>query len=128
MQEQPAPGNKSKLRAAPRRLLAFAGPDAAPSSYLIKGLLNKRSYALMYGSPGAGKTFAALDMSYHVAAGRPWHGRRVHAGTVLYLPYEGSGGIAQRAVTRHHTGHDTRHGTHHGTSHDTRHPFPARPT
>jgi hypothetical protein len=36
-------------------------------------------------------------MAYHVAAGLPWMGRKVHAGPVLYLAYEGQGGLKKRA-------------------------------
>ena len=42
-------------------------------------------------------TFVALDWGYNVAAGLPWHGRKVHAGPVLYLAYEGAGGLRARA-------------------------------
>ena len=51
----------------------------------------------MYGAPGEGKTFVALDLAYHVAAGKPWMDRKVHAGPVLYLAYEGTGGMRKRA-------------------------------
>jgi hypothetical protein len=64
---------------------------------LVKGLLERRSYAELFGAPGEGKTFVALDMAYHVAAGAAWMGRKVHAGTVLYLAYEGTGGLVKRA-------------------------------
>ena len=65
--------------------------------YLIKGLLSLRSYTVMYGPPGGGKTFVALDIAHHVAAGEEWFGRRVRQGAVLYLAYEGAGGLKNRA-------------------------------
>lgn len=80
-----------------RRLSDFANSEHRGPGYLIKGLLQRRSYAELFGQPGAGKTFVALDAAYHVAAGRPWMGRKVHGGTVLYLAYEGIGGITKRA-------------------------------
>jgi len=43
-------------------------------------------------------TFAALDIAYHVAAGKPWMGRKVHQGTVLYVGFEAYGGLASRAL------------------------------
>jgi hypothetical protein len=95
----------SRTKAGPQRLTEFADPNAPTARYLIKGLLNLQSYALEYGSPGAGKTFVALDMAYHVAAGRPWMGRRTRPGIVLYLPYEGAGGMRKRAqALRQHYG------------------------
>jgi hypothetical protein len=64
--------------------------------YVVKGLLQKHSYAEFYGEPGVGKTFLALDLGYHVAAGKPWMSHRVHQGPVLYLAFEGTGGMAAR--------------------------------
>jgi hypothetical protein len=52
---------------------------------------------VIFGQPGEGKTFVGLDMAYCVAAGRPWMDKKVHAGTVLYLAYEGIGGMKKRA-------------------------------
>jgi hypothetical protein len=42
-------------------------------------------------------TFVALDLAYAVAAGTPWMGCNVYPGPVLYLPYEGRGGMINRA-------------------------------
>lgn len=89
----PAPVVKTKVR----RLSQFANSEHRGPGYLIKGLLQRRSYAELFGQPGAGKTFVALDAAYHVAANRPWMGRKVHGGAVLYLAYEGIGGMTKRA-------------------------------
>jgi hypothetical protein len=80
-----------------QRLADFAASERRGPGYLVKGLLERRSYAELFGAPGEGKTFVALDMAYHVAAGAAWMGRKVHAGTVLYLAYEGTGGLVKRA-------------------------------
>lgn len=95
--EVPPPAPR-RPRAGPMRLadLARQATDGAP--YLVKGLLQQRSHAVLYGAPGQGKTFVALDLAYHVAAGRPWHGHRVAEGCALYLAFEGMGGIARRAA------------------------------
>lgn len=45
---------------------------------------------------GEGKTFTVLDMAMHVAYGRPWHGRDVKQGSVLYVCGEGLSGIKAR--------------------------------
>lgn len=88
---QPAP------RTRVRRLKDFAASEVKGPGYLVKGLLQRRSYAEAFGAPGAGKTFVALDLAYHVAAGLPWMTHKVHAGPVLYLAYEGTGGMVKRA-------------------------------
>lgn len=66
--------------------------------YVVKGLLSRRSYAVLYSDPGAGKSFVALDIAYHVAAGKPWRGHRVTQGPVIFLAFEGSGGLNKRAA------------------------------
>ena len=78
-------------------LTEFANREQKSAGYVIKGLLMRASYASTYGAPGEGKTFVALDQAYHVAAGKPWMDRKVHAGPVLYLAYEGVGGMVKRA-------------------------------
>lgn len=78
-------------------LSAFASQAARTAGYVVKGMLQRRSYAEIYGAPGEGKTFVALDLGYHVAAGKPWMGLKVHAGPVAYLAYEGTGGMVKRA-------------------------------
>ena len=89
----PAPAPRTTVR----RLSQFANSEHRGPGYLVKGLLQRRTYAELYGQPGQGKTFVALDMAYHVAAAKPWLGRKVHAGVVLYLAYEGIGGMVKRA-------------------------------
>lgn len=86
-----------KKRTALMRLDEFAAQDARGAGYVIKGLLQRASYAEIYGAPGEGKTFVTLDMAYNVAAGREWMGHKVHAGPVLYLAFEGRGGLVGRA-------------------------------
>lgn len=81
----------------PRRVKALAGEMGHGRPYLVKGLLQRGSYALLYGAPGEGKTFVAMDIAYHVAAGLEWMGRRTRQGLVLYLAYEGQGGLPGRA-------------------------------
>jgi len=79
------------------RLADFAQGQQQAAGYLVKGLLQRGTYSELFGAPGAGKTFVALDIAYHVAAGLPWMERKVHAGPVLYLAYEGLGGLVKRA-------------------------------
>lgn len=96
---------------AKRRLMRadeLASSKATGAGYLVKGMLERGTYAEIYGAPGEGKTFVALDLSYHVAAGREWFGHKVHAGPVLYLAYEGTGGMRKRvqALLKHYKGTD----------------------
>jgi hypothetical protein len=75
--------------------------------YLIKGWLDAGMISILYGATGASKSFAALDMGWHVGAGKPWNGCEVKRGLVLYIALEGGAGIRKRLVAlrkRHGTG------------------------
>jgi hypothetical protein len=93
-----APAPPKAPRPGPQRLAALASAATGPAPYLIKNLLQRGSHAVLYGAPGEGKTFVALDLAYHVAAGREWQGQRVAQGLALYLAYEGVGGLSRRGA------------------------------
>lgn len=71
------------------------GASAAP---LIKGLLDQGAMTVLYGESNAGKTFVAMDMAFHIAAGLQWAGRRVAQLPVLYIAAEGGQGARKRAA------------------------------
>jgi hypothetical protein len=64
--------------------------------YLVKGWLGSTGLSVMYGESNSGKTFFAIDLGFHVAAGEPWQGRPVKRGRVLLLAAEGAAGIPNR--------------------------------
>jgi predicted ATP-dependent serine protease len=68
-------------------------PDPEP---LIDNVLDKGTVALLYGKWGSLKSFTALDWGASVATGRPWQGRPVEQGNVLYIAAEGAFGIKGR--------------------------------
>jgi RecA-family ATPase len=63
---------------------------------LIEGLLDIGAMSGIVGATGAYKTGQAIDFGGHIALGRPWRGRKVRQGSVLYLAVEGGWGIAER--------------------------------
>ena len=75
-----------------------------PINWRIKGFLEENTTGLLFGDPGSFKSFLALDMAFHVAAGKDWHGQPVAQGPVIYIAGEGHGGLARRfaAWERHH--------------------------
>lgn len=78
---------------------------ALSSRYLIKGVLDAEAMSVVYGPSNSGKTFFALDLAFHVAAGLPWRGLRTASAGVLYLAAEGGRGVANRiAALREETG------------------------
>lgn len=70
--------------------------DAPPA--LIEGLLPAAAVVLLAGEPGVGKSFVALSWAASVAAGAPWCGRAVSAGSgrVAYVLGEGYLRFGQR--------------------------------
>lgn len=66
------------------------------SEYLIKGMLERQSNAVLFGQWNVGKTFVVLDMAACIATGTPWFGKRVRQARVLYLGYEGLRALRKR--------------------------------
>lgn len=64
--------------------------------WLIDGILPKSSMSVLYGSPGLGKTFLALDWALRIGGGLDWLDREVKTGTVLYVYAEGVYGLKNR--------------------------------
>jgi RecA-family ATPase len=67
-----------------------------PLTWLIEQFLQKGSLALMFGEPGTGKTFYALDIACAVALGRDWRGKPTAQGSVAYVAAEDSIGVRNR--------------------------------
>ena len=67
-----------------------------PPTWLIEGLIATDNLAVLYGPPGAGKSFVAQEWALSVAAGRKSLGRQVQQGDVAYVYAEGGGGMPLR--------------------------------
>lgn len=81
------------LRPGPalRDALAVARPPA-----LVPGYLYRDAQHVLFGAPGSYKTFLALDWALHLASGRPWQGRRVQPGGVVFFAGEGTSRLLVR--------------------------------
>lgn len=76
-----------------------------PKQWLIKKTLEPRKLHTLIGESGAGKSFIALDMAWHVAHGIDWNGHSVKAkGDVVYIAGEGAEGVIDRcsALSKHY--------------------------
>lgn len=68
-----------------------------PASWLIQNLVPENGFTALYGMPGSGKSFVALDMAMCVSTGRAWLGRfTTKKSPVVYIAAEGGRGIQQR--------------------------------
>ncbi len=64
--------------------------------WLIRGIIEADTLALLYGQPGAGKSFIALSMAASIACGSDWYDHRVTQGPAVYILGEGGGGVSRR--------------------------------
>lgn len=77
----------------------FNRPDP---KFVIDRHLPEQSVGFLYGDPGTGKSFIALDWALHMAFRRPaWHGDALavkEGGAVIYLAGEGASGFKTRVA------------------------------
>lgn len=79
-----------------KELITGGVPDI---TWLVDSLIVQGSRVLLYGDPGSMKTWLALNLGLHIAAGKPWLGRFSipEAQRVLYLDEEmGESEVARR--------------------------------
>lgn len=67
-----------------------------PPSWQVESIIPNESLVELWGEPGIGKTFVALDIACCIASGRSWHGLTVKQGPVLYAAAEAQAGIGPR--------------------------------
>lgn len=75
--------------------------DLPPMDWVLKNLLPRRGVGQLFGESGAGKSFIALDLVWHLAEGRDWFGWKFKhdpAGLpeIFYLCLEGAEGFRLR--------------------------------
>lgn len=69
-----------------------------PAVALVDGLLYRDTIAMLYGRSGAGKSFFATDLAFHLENDNlsTWHGLQVGTSAFVYVVAEGAGGMAKR--------------------------------
>jgi len=67
-----------------------------PPRWLIRGVLEEGTLAMVFGEPGVGKSFLAVSMACCIATGSNWNDREVKKGMVVYIAGEGHGGLGRR--------------------------------
>ncbi|MGK7754683.1 MULTISPECIES: helicase RepA family protein [unclassified Roseovarius] len=92
-------GRAGDLQAALRPLDSIK--PVLSSRYLVKAWIDRGATSVVYGESNVGKTFFALDLAMHVAAGESWHGAKVPPATdpfgcVVYVAGEGGSGMHNR--------------------------------
>ena len=79
-------------------LLSRNDLDALPPlRWTVRSVLPETGIAAIYGDPGSGKSFLAIDLAAKVSSGLPaWFGRDIVERDVVYVALEGGRGIQQR--------------------------------
>lgn len=67
-----------------------------PPTWLIHEMLVDDGLSVIYGEPGAGKSFVSLDMGLRLSHAMEWHGRVARPTGVLYIAGEGARGLGKR--------------------------------
>jgi AAA domain len=82
--------------------------DLPPPTPLVAGLLFTPGESVWYAQPKLCKTFLTLSLALSVGTGRPFMGRAVTEGPVLYVAAEGVGGLGARVAAwqDYHQAHD----------------------
>lgn len=96
--DEPDSGEPPKKRKGPTLKLWTQSERQAfkPPIEFLEGWLAESKFSYIYGPSTAGKSALVLDMAFHVAAGRPWFGKRVRQRPVLYIGLEGESGVLAR--------------------------------
>ena len=89
---------EGKVEIAPRfRLRVFDQITVGSERvYLVKGIIPRTSFVVVWGPPKCGKSFWIFDLVMHLALGWEYRGRRVQQGAVVYLALEGGQGFIAR--------------------------------
>lgn len=88
-----------KAKNANRFELVQAGSIVVkPPQWLVQGLIEHDSLALVFGDPGCGKSLWSIAIALCIATGTPFFGQAVKQGPVVYIAGEGHQGIGRRLM------------------------------
>lgn len=73
-------------------------------NWIVDDVIPQAELAVIFGAPGSGKTFMALDMAMSIARGIQWEHKDVQQGRIVYLAAEAAYGFKKRlkAYEIHH--------------------------
>lgn len=87
------------LRDMSKKTLCVSVEDflrGSQGTWLVKELLSTGGFTLIYGEPGVGKTFWAIDLVCSVARGVDWRGIPTEKGAGVYIAAEDGTGVRNR--------------------------------
>lgn len=90
----PPPGGKPLLAILDYQAMA----NMPEPEWLVEGIIQKGSTALLFGKSNTFKSFLAIDLALSVDTGLPWHGNAASRGRVLIVATEGANGVGRQRV------------------------------
>lgn len=69
-----------------------------PPSWLVKEYLPNQALVTLYGAPGCGKSFLALDLAMSVTTASEWLDRDAESGGAIYIACEAIAGLPRRVA------------------------------
>jgi hypothetical protein len=94
--ETPFTPEKLQRGARTFKFVLVADLEYQAPEYIIDELFETETLGLIFGDPGCGKSFLAVDIALSVASGTPFHDREVKQGSVFFIAGEGHNGLARR--------------------------------
>jgi len=99
--ESSVPEEPTAVNAAPKGISLISAADLfskpiTSNNWLIDKVLPLQSHGFLFGEPGCGKSFVALDMAFCISQGIDWHEQEVDEGAVIYIAGEGLSQIHKR--------------------------------
>lgn len=89
--------DKRKPKCQPAfKFVAVGDLEYSEPEFLIDGLIETDTLGMIFGDPGCGKSFVAVDLALCVASGTAFHDRPVKQGSVFFIAGEGHNGLARR--------------------------------
>jgi phage/plasmid primase-like uncharacterized protein len=85
-----------KIKKKQFQLKRLSKIEFKPPEWLINSLFEKDTLNMVFGDPGAAKSFYAIDLAACIATGKDFHGMEVKPGPVVYIAGEGQNGIKRR--------------------------------
>ena len=89
------------------KFVAVGDLQCREPEYLVADLIEAETLSLIFGDPGCGKSFLAVDLGLSIATGTAFHGRDTRQGSVSLSQARGTTGLhgtfmpgARRVVSR----------------------------
>ncbi len=107
----PRPAKTAKAPKPPLKILSYQDMiDMPEPEWLIEGLIQEETSALLFGKSNSFKSFLGIDIAASVATGHlhgNWHGHHIMDGwPVLYVATEGSRGVAKQRIPGWYEAHN----------------------